>query len=389
MTLDHSELPCVLFVDDEREVTRGIRLALRKEPYKVLIANSAKDGLALLQQKKIDVVISDERMPEMGGAEFLTIVRKLYPETIRLILSGQSSLESAIGAINDAGIYRFLRKPCDPHDLALSLSQALEEHASNRRYGAWEQNHGLETIKRDEEKFERALGEAWMAFQPIIRTTDKSIFAYEALLRVDDGETSGPGMLFALADRVDRVQDLERTIRGLVGARMPDVPPDTNILININPTSLNDDLLYSADTELSKHASKIVIEITERDSVQEIPDLQGKIAKLRELGFRIAVDDLGAGYAGLTSFALLSPDIVKFDMDLIQGINHETTKAKLVSSFTTLCRELGVMTIAEGVEVLEERDRVIELNCDLIQGFFYAPPAREFLPAGTNFSEEG
>ncbi len=384
-----NELPCILFVDDEREVTRGIRLALRKEPYKVLIANSAKDGLALLQQTNIDIVISDERMPEMGGAEFLTIVRKLYPETIRLILSGQSSLESAIGAINDAGIYRFLRKPCDPHELALCLGEALEAHAANRRFGAWEEDHGVETLKRGEEQFERALDEAWMAFQPIIRTTDKSVFAYEALLRVDNGETSGPGELFALAERLDRVQDLERTIRALVGARLSEVPPDTNILININPTSLSDDLLYSADTELSKHAAKVVIEITERDTVHDIPDLQAKIARLRELGFRIAVDDLGAGYAGLTSFALISPDIVKFDMDLIQGIHREPTKAKLVSSFTTLCRELGVMTIAEGVEVLEERDRVIELNCDLIQGFFYAPPGREFLPADTDFREAG
>lgn len=389
MTSNKTDLPCILFVDDESEVTRGIRLALRKEPYKVLVANSAKDGLALLQQKKIDVVISDERMPEMGGAEFLTIVRKLYPETIRLILSGQSSLESAIGAINDAGIYRFLRKPCDPHDLALCLSEAIEEHATNRRFGAWEETHGSATVRRAEAAFERALKDAWMAFQPIVRTTDKSIFAYEALLRVDNGETSGPGMLFELAARVDRVQDLERTIRGLVGARLADAPADTNVLINIAPASLNDELLYAADTELAKHSAKVVIEITERDSVQDIPDLQQKIARLRELGYRIAVDDLGAGYAGLTSFALLSPDIVKFDMDLIQGIDKEPTKAKLVSSFTTLCRELGVMTIAEGVEALEERDRVIELNCDLIQGFFYAPPSRDFLPEGADFKEAG
>ena len=388
METNETDLPCVLFVDDEREVTSGIRLALRKEPYEVLIANSAKAGLALLQEKTIDVVISDERMPEMGGAEFLTIVRKLYPETIRLILSGQASLESAIGAINDAGIYRFLRKPCDPHELALCLAQALEAHASNQRYGAWEEDHGVEILKKDGAQFDRALEDAWMAFQPIVRTTDKSVFAYEALLRVDNEETVGPGMLFSLAARVNRVQDLERKIRELVGARLVDVPPDTNVLININPTSLSDELLYSADTELSRNSSKVVIEITERDTVHDIPDLSDKIARLRELGFRIAVDDLGAGYAGLTSFALIGPDIVKFDMDLIQGIHKEPTKAKLVSSFTTLCRELGVMTIAEGVEVLEERDRVIELNCDLIQGFFYAPPAREFLPPGTNFANK-
>ena len=137
MTSNTTDKPLILFVDDEREVTRGIRLALRKEPFKVLTANSAKDGLALLEKEPISIVISDERMPEMGGAEFLTIVKKLYPETIRLILSGQSSLESAIGAINEAGIYRFLLKPCDPKELVYCLEQALEAHEAHQRFGMW------------------------------------------------------------------------------------------------------------------------------------------------------------------------------------------------------------------------------------------------------------
>ncbi len=387
MTATEISMPRILFVDDEQDVTRGIQLALRKEPYTILTANSARAGLALLQEGRIDVVISDERMPEMGGAEFLTIVRKLYPETIRLILSGQASVDATIGAINDAGIYRFLRKPCDPEELAVCLSQAIQAHDTNQRFGAWQKNHGVETIQKFSDVFERALETTWMAFQPIIRTTDRSIFGYEALLRVEDEEISGPGMLFDLADRVDRIQELERRIRELVGARLADVPEGVNVLININPTSLADELLYSPDTELSRNSSKVVIEITERHSVLDVPDLQAQIVRLRELGFRIAVDDLGAGYAGLTSFALLSPDIVKFDMELIQGIHEEETKGKLVSSFTTLCRELGILTIAEGVESVEERDRVIELKCDLIQGFYYAPPARELYPDGTIFPE--
>lgn len=387
MTSSNSEEPLILFVDDEREVTRGIRLALRKEPFKVLTANSAKDGLALLEKEPISIVISDERMPEMGGAEFLTIVKKLYPETIRLILSGQSSLESAIGAINEAGIYRFLLKPCDPKDLVYCLEQALEAHEANQRFDAWEQDFGPETMQLYTTLFESALDSIWMAFQPIIRTTDRSIFGYEALMRVDHPEIEGPGMLFELGEKLDRTGEVERRIRECVGERVASAPEGVNILVNINPTSLNDEALYSPDSKLAQHSSKVIVEITERNSVHDIPELQERVERLRSLGFRIAVDDLGAGYAGLTSFALLRPDVVKFDMELIQGIHADNTKAKLVSSFTTLCRELGIMTIAEGVENSAERDRVIELNCDLIQGFYYAPPTREFLPAGTDFTD--
>ena len=382
-----SNHPVILFVDDEYKVTRGIKLALRKEPYKVLTANSAKDGLALLEKEPISVVISDERMPEMGGAEFLTIVKKLYPETIRLILSGQSSLDSAIGAINQAGIYRFLLKPCDPDELAFCLDQALEAHETHQRFGAWEQDFGPETMLLYNRAFERALESVWMAFQPILRSTDRSIFGYEALLRVDDEEIEGPGMLFDLASKLGRVLDVERKIRKRVGEQLENIPEGVNVLININPTSLEDEDLYSPGSDLARHSSKVIIEVTERDSIHDISGLQEKIDRLRNLGFRIAVDDLGSGYAGLTSFALLRPDVVKFDMELIQGIHTDKTKAKLIRSFTALCRELDILTIAEGVEVIEERDRVIELNCDLIQGFYYASPARNFLPAGTNFSE--
>lgn len=377
----------ILFVDDEPEVTRGIRLALRKMPYRVLTANSAAEGLEILADRHVDVVVSDERMPEMGGAEFLTVVRQRWPETIRLILSGHSSLESAIGAINEAGIYRFLVKPCAPDELAFCLSQALEAYDEKKRYDDWERESGIQNVTQKKQAFEAALDSLWMAFQPIVRACDNTIFGYEALVRMPEDTLAGPGVLFDLAEELDRVHELEEHIWRKVGARLSHAPEGATILVNIHPASLLDEELFDPNGPLATHASKVVIEITERDTIHDTPDLQDRIARLRALGFRIAVDDLGAGYSGLTSFALLCPDIVKFDMELVQNIHNEHTKAKLVSSFTALCREMGIQTIAEGIEVVEERDRVIELRCDLIQGFFYASAERDFLPAGTVFEQ--
>jgi len=116
----------VLFVDDEPNVTESLKRALRKEPYEVLSANSAKEALAILARDPVDVVISDEKMPGMQGSEFLAVVCRQYPETIRIILTGHGSMEAAIRAINEGEIYRFLTKPCNEVDLAVTIRQALQ-----------------------------------------------------------------------------------------------------------------------------------------------------------------------------------------------------------------------------------------------------------------------
>lgn len=116
----------VLIVDDEPRVTEGMERALRKEDYEVISANSAERALEILRGEAVDVVVSDERMPGMCGSELLAIVAREYPETVRIVLSGQASLEAAVRAINDGQIYRFLLKPCNDVNLAITIRQALE-----------------------------------------------------------------------------------------------------------------------------------------------------------------------------------------------------------------------------------------------------------------------
>lgn len=96
------------------------------------------------------------------------------------------------------------------------------------------------------------------------------------------------------------------------------------------------------------------------------------------MGFRIAIDDLGAGYAGLTSFATLEPELVKLDMSLVRDIDKNPMKEKLVRSMTALCKDLGMLVVAEGVETTRERDLLVELGCDLLQGFLLGRPAPAF-----------
>ncbi|MCC7490345.1 MAG: response regulator [Gammaproteobacteria bacterium] len=116
----------LLLVDDEPNVTLALKRALRQEPYEILTADGAEKALQLLAANPVDVVVSDERMPGMPGSVFLAKVREAYPETVRIILSGQASLEDAIRAINEGGIYRFCLKPVNAADLAVTIRQAIQ-----------------------------------------------------------------------------------------------------------------------------------------------------------------------------------------------------------------------------------------------------------------------
>jgi two-component system probable response regulator PhcQ len=122
VTLKHK----VLIVDDEPIITNLLKDALSREPYSILSASSAEEAFPILDQEKLDVVISDEKMPGMSGSEFLAVVREKHPDTIRMILTGHASLDSAIRAINEGEVYRFFTKPCNVFDIAMTIRQAIK-----------------------------------------------------------------------------------------------------------------------------------------------------------------------------------------------------------------------------------------------------------------------
>lgn len=145
----------VLIVDDEPLITEMLKDVLSAEPYKILSAESAEEALKLLSAVRVDVVISDEKMPGMSGSEFLGVVRKKYPETIRMILTGHASLEGAIRSINEGKIYRFFTKPCNIYDLAVTIRQALQQKelmSRARRLVQTVKSQGA-VLKRLEEQF--------------------------------------------------------------------------------------------------------------------------------------------------------------------------------------------------------------------------------------------
>ena len=119
--------PTLLCVDDEPNILSALRRLFRRSGYKIVVAEGGQDGLAVFAQESVNVVISDMRMPEMTGAEFLKAVAEQWPDTVRILLTGYSDIESTISAVNDAGLYRYVAKPWDENDLRMTVASAVEQ----------------------------------------------------------------------------------------------------------------------------------------------------------------------------------------------------------------------------------------------------------------------
>jgi len=118
--------PIVLLVDDDPNLLSSLHRSLRKEPYDIRCATSAEEAIRILEERPVDVVVSDQDMPGIKGTELLALIHQRYPDTIRFMLTGKATLEVAVQAINEGAISRFFVKPCNVVDLALTIQQALQ-----------------------------------------------------------------------------------------------------------------------------------------------------------------------------------------------------------------------------------------------------------------------
>ena len=374
----------VLIVDDDAMLRRAVSLLLNEAGFGVVDCASADEALGMLERgKNFGVIVTDLAMPGLSAMTFLQRVREHDLDVPIIILTGNPSLESAI-AVMEYGAFRYLRKPIGGEQLTRTVAEATSLHRLallKRRALELQQGNAWPIGDRAglEAHFDRALDRLWLAFQPIVDYPRRAIFAHEALVRSSEPPLADPSQLFEAADRLGRVHDLGRRIRRQLSEILEDTPPDVVVFANLHPLDLADHDLYGASAPLSGQARRVVLEITERSSLHQIKDLRDRIRARRDLGYRIAVDDLGAGYAGLSSFSQLEPEIVKLDMSLVRGIDASPRKASLVRSIVTVCtNELGTQVVSEGVETEAERDTLLELGANLLQGYLFAAPDTRF-----------
>ncbi len=263
---------------------------------------------------------------------------------------------------------------------AVVIPAARPALVSSRRSASQSSRNASE----DSAAFASVLGSIWMAFQPIVSLgRGGAVVAYEALVRSHDAALSSPPKLFERAASAGRRLELARAIRERCAAAVVELPPAVSLFVNVDALDLLDPELFRPDSAFCRSAKTVVLEITEREGLEQIKDITERVHALRALGFRIAVDDLGAGYSGLSSIALLEPEYVKLDMSLTRDIAASPIKRRLVSSMTDACRDLGIHLIAEGVENEGEARALGALGCDLAQGYYVGRPSAAFARSET------
>lgn len=376
----------VLFVDDEAPVAAVYARELRRHGFTVEIATDGVAAAERCRQQRFDVLVSDVSMPNMSGIELLRSVREHDLDLPVVLMTGGPDVKDAIKAM-EHGAFRYLAKPIPLRDLSEVVARAARLHqmARVRRELELTMEGGGRSIGDRaglEFRFGQALSTLWMAYQPIVSWSARAVFAHEALVRNEEPTLRRPDHLLEAAERLGRLHDLGRAIRGSVATMMREASPDGLIFVNLHTEDLTDEELFSPSAPLSAFASRVVLEITERAAMERIEDPMACMRRLRAMGYRIAVDDLGAGYAGLSSFAQIEPEIVKVDMSLVRDLDQSQTKQKLMRSIIELCRDLKIQIIAEGIETVAERNTLVYLGGDLCQGYLFARPERAF-PAPT------
>jgi EAL domain-containing protein (putative c-di-GMP-specific phosphodiesterase class I)/YHS domain-containing protein len=249
----------------------------------------------------------------------------------------------------------------------------------------------MEEATRAEELIRRVLDEPELlraVFQPIVSLGTGRVVAYEALARFAPVPLQPPEAWFDLAARAGLTPELEalalRTALAVVDMRPP--PAGAFVSLNVSPLLLDDPRIAPLLAAPSVRPEGIVLELTERDRVADYDALRTTLAPYRARGFRVAVDDAGAGYASLRHITELRPDFVKLDARLIQGLTGDPARQALVRAMSTFVDEVGAVLVAEGVEQLEDLDLLVQVGRPMLVQGFALGRASEPWPAASEFA---
>ena len=215
------------------------------------------------------------------------------------------------------------------------------------------------------------------AYQPIVDIAQKKVFAHEALIRGPHGE-SASSVLSQVTEQNRYRFDQACRVKAIKGAKALGI--QECISINFLPNAIYKPELCIRTTLAAAQANSfaldhIIFEVTEGERVEDGPWFAEILREYKRCGFKTAIDDFGAGYAGMKLLADFQPDIIKIDMDLIRGIQQSPARKSIVRALVKLCEEMKIIVVAEGVESSGEREFLRDAGISLMQGYLFAKPA--------------
>jgi EAL domain-containing protein (putative c-di-GMP-specific phosphodiesterase class I) len=354
----------ILVVDDDIGLQRFIRRVLESSGHEVFAASTGLEAIVAADHQSFDVAIVDYAIPAPNGVEVLAMLRSRQPTCAGVLISAELDLAVATTAVNRGHVIRILSKPIEPCDLTAAIEEAVRRQASTT----------VAIDPREKAELDRCFGEKLLALatQPIVDRAGR-VVAYEALLRSRHPAFKGPLEVLSAVERHQQIGQLGDAVTEMALEQLSILPESSRLFINLHPQELRDPSRLDARvSRLAAHAHRITYEITER---QRAPELSlESIALLRQRGFSLAVDDLGAGYSSLSVLANIQPDIVKVDMSIIRGIDRVPAKQRLLELLCQFAAATHARVVAEGVETDAEAAAVRSCGVDLLQGYLFGKP---------------
>jgi EAL domain-containing protein (putative c-di-GMP-specific phosphodiesterase class I) len=380
----------VLVVDDhESNVTLLARILRSAGVTQVHTLMDSREVVTRCLDLEPDLVLLDLHMPHMDGYDVLDALRTALPEGtfLPVLVLSADATSDARERVLDAGAKDFLTKPFDRTETIqrirnlletrslfnsvqqrnAELAAELEERTENERRHAAEQHERRTRI--EQVLIDRSLA---MVFQPIADLHTGEIVGVEALARFDCEPRRPPNEWFDQAAAVDLGVALELAAVKAAVNELGQLPPTAFMSVNVSPaTAMSIELAVWLQTA---PGAQIVLELTEHTRVQDYDDLVAALAEVRKLGLRIAVDDAGAGYAGLQHLVRLQPDIIKLDLDLTRGIHRDPARRALAGALVNFARDISATIVAEGIESADELSTLRALGVPWGQGYHLARP---------------
>ena len=370
--------PRVLLVDPDAKRAERTKARL-EECYAVVSSANGIEALRCCARQPFDIILSEEDTGTESGISFLRKSFAFAPYAARVLILTSADAFLAIRATNVGRVDQLLlREDEDAHLIeALEHARLKLDFGGQKRLGTERERpmipmpklEGLQSIMRT-----RTVP---FSYQPIVTSDGGRVVGFEAFARPDSPgfrtPRPNPVTLLDVAEQLGAQWELGRICRECIYRDIQSLSPSFLVFINLHATELANEYLLE-EVELRKHAERVVFEVPEAAAVQDASRFAEQIDRLREQGYRLAVDDIGAGYAGLDAALSVKADFLKVDMALTRSIQRWQIKQRLVASVVEFAAEHNLDVVAEGVETAEEADMLRQLGCRYQQGFFHGHP---------------
>ena len=376
----------VLLADDEPALRTALTELLSHEDRVELVgtAADAEEAIRMAEERRPDVALVDVRMPEGGGPHAARGITRVSPETRVIALSAYEDRANVLEMLR-AGAVGYLVKGGAADELvdgiatvahggtslsAEVMTGVVAELATQLRREEIERETD-EALRGDVARFVSGHG-VWIVYQPIVDLGTRARIGVEALARFGSIPARSPdrwfsdATVFELGSQLE-VRTLQEALRGL-----PKIHDGAFLAVNASHRAA----VSSGFVErLDGIEDRIVLEITEHEAIDDYGALAEGLAPLRERGLRVAVDDVGAGYASLRHALQLAPDMVKMDISLTRGIDRDTGRRALAAALISFAEETSMAIVAEGIQTVGELETLRQLGVRYGQGFHLGRPA--------------